>query len=150
VRVLNPQGQPSDEIDIEQQVKIQVEYEQLSSNQDIRPNIILSFFNEEGVCLFESFDWNNRDWAATARYPGLVRATCTIPGNLLAEGRVTVTLLVTSFDPFVRHVTVPEAVAFQAVDRMSGGGVRGRYVGDLAGATRPMFSWSVETKGSIR
>jgi lipopolysaccharide transport system ATP-binding protein len=144
VRVLNPEGKPSDEVDIEQTVRIEVEYEQLSSRPSLKPNVILMFNNDEGVCLFASFDWNNDPWAKTSRHAGLVRSTCTIPGNFLAEGRVTVTVLVTSFEPFVRHITAPDAVAFQAVDRMTGRGVRGEYASDMAGVVRPMFDWSVE------
>jgi lipopolysaccharide transport system ATP-binding protein len=143
VRVLDPDGKPTHEVDIEQVMKVEIEYEQLSGDPGLKPNVILMFYNSEGVCLFDSFDWNNQVWAKTPREPGLVRSTCTIPANFLAEGSITLTVLVTSFAPFVRHVTEPDVVAFQAVDRMTGRGVRGEYASDMAGVVRPMLDWAI-------
>ena len=39
---------------------------------------------------------------------------------------------------------VPDAVAFQVVDRMDGPSARGEYVGRLGGIIRPLLEWDTE------
>ena len=78
--------------------------------------------------------------------PGLVRCTCRIPGNFLAEGRVSVVAGVGSYNPDVVHVMERDAVSFQVVDRSDGDGVRGVYAGVWPGVVRPMLAWDVATE----
>ena len=136
----------ADEVDIRCPVSIEVEYWHLAEDPAVRPSVNLHFHNEDGVCLFINNDFNNRAWWQSPRRRGVVKATCRIPGNLLAEGRVYVTAVVSTYNPTVVHAEEKEAVAFQVVDRSSGAGdgVRGPYVGDWPGAVRPMLVWTIE------
>ena len=60
-----------------------------------------------------------------SRLPGVVRSTCRVPANFLAEGRIVVTVSVATFDPLVNHAVERDAIAFQVVDRSTrGGGAR--------------------------
>ena len=146
VRTAAGPGAVSEEIEIRQPLSIEVEYWHLADDPRIRPSVNLHFYNEDGVCLFINADFNDRAWLQTPRRPGLVKATCHVPGNFLAEGRIYVTAVVSTYNPTVVHAEEKEAVSFQVVDRSSGAGdgVRGPYVGDWPGVVRPMLAWTIE------
>lgn len=146
VRVRTEAGEVTEEVDIRRPIGIEVEYWHLSLDATSRPSVNIHLVNEDGIKLFVSNDFSDRLWALRQRQPGLVRATCWIPGNFLAEGRVFVTAAVSSYNPTVIHALQEEAVAFQVVDRSTGDGVRGTYVGDWPGVVRPMLRWSIETE----
>jgi homopolymeric O-antigen transport system ATP-binding protein len=142
VRVLGPDGTPGHDVDITEPVNIEVVYESAAPGA-LRPYVSLHFFNENGVMLFASNDYNDRRWWAAPRKPGTVRAVCRIPGNFLAEGRVNVSTYIATLDPLVNHATEVDAVSFQVVDRSTGEGTRGPYAGDWPGAVRPYLEWRV-------
>jgi lipopolysaccharide transport system ATP-binding protein len=144
VRVRTETGMVTEEVDIRQKIGIEVEYWHLSSSPDLRPSVNVNVTNEEGIILFVSNDFNNRQWAQRPRQPGVVQAACWIPGNFLAEGRLLVTVGVSSYNPTMVHAAEQDAVAFQVVDRSQGDGARGPYVGNWPGVVRPMLEWGVE------
>jgi lipopolysaccharide transport system ATP-binding protein len=145
VRVRAETGGVLEEADIRQPIGIEVEYWHLSDELTLRPSVNVHVANEDGVCLFVSNDFNNGAWKNSNRSKGVVRATCWIPGNFLAEGRLHVLAAVTTYNPTVVHALEPDAVAFQVADRSTGDGVRGEYVGDWPGVVRPMLRWTVDT-----
>jgi lipopolysaccharide transport system ATP-binding protein len=148
VRIVPREGSPPEEVDIRQPVDVQVEYWNHAEGS-LRPSVNLHFFNDEGVCLFVTNDWNDRGWWARPREPGLVRATCRIPGNFLAEGRVVVTAAVSTYNPTMVHAIERDAVAFNVVDRSEGDAVRGEFAHDWPGVVRPMLEWSVDYAPSL-
>ena len=143
IRVLPIGGGQAEEVEIRQPIDIEVEY-WLGDPGKLRPSVGLNVFNDEGVCLFATHDWNDREAAARSPMAGLIRSTCRVPGNFLAEGRIIVTVSVATFNPFVNHAVERDAVAFQVVDRTEGDGVRGPYTHDWPGVVRPMLEWHVE------
>jgi lipopolysaccharide transport system ATP-binding protein len=143
VRVIPDGGGPAEEIDIRRPIDVEVEY-WTQAPGNLRPSVNLHFYNDEGVCLFINNDWNDREWWNSSRRPGLVRAVCHIPGNFLAEGRVIVTAVVSTYNPTMVHAIEREAVAFVIVDRSEGDGVRGVLVNEFPGVVRPMLDWHVE------
>lgn len=144
VRVRTEAGAAIEEVDIRQPIGIEVEYEYLGDDPDLRPSVNIHLTNEDGVILFVSNDFNNAEWRSRGRSPGLVRATCWVPGNFLAEGRVHVLAAVSTYNPTVVHALESDAVAFHVIDRSAGDGVRGTYVGDWPGVVRPMLPWTVD------
>ena len=90
VRVVNASGETIQEIDIRHPVGIEVEHWNVGADTKVRPATFLRFFNEEGVQLFSTANFHNKDWHELSTQSGIVRSTCWIPGNFLAEGRVTV------------------------------------------------------------
>lgn len=148
VRVRNDLGVVTEEIDIRRSVDIEVEYWHLSTDEALRPSVNLHFTNESGALLFISNDFNNGDWKAAPRAPGVVRATCRIPGNFLAEGRMFVLAAISTYNPTQIHVLERDAVSFQVVDRSTGDGVRGEYANEWPGVIRPWLDWHVEGVGS--
>ncbi|MFA5786442.1 MAG: ABC transporter ATP-binding protein [Actinomycetota bacterium] len=148
IRVRADDGTVREDIDIRYPVSVEVEYWHLARN-GLRPSVNLHFYNEEGVCLFVTNDFNNAGWWERDRELGLVRATCRIPGNFLAEGRVLAMAAISTYNPTHVHALERDAVAFQVVDRSEGDGVRGVYAGDWPGVIRPMLDWDVMFDASV-
>lgn len=144
VRVVREDGTSGEEVDIERPVGIEVQYWQLSDDPSLSPSVGLHFFNEDGVCLFISQDWNERQWRRSPRRRGSVKATCWVPGNYLAEGRVSINVWIVDTSMRKDHAVERDAVSFQVVDRSSGGATRGDFVGDWPGLVRPKLDWTVE------
>lgn len=149
VRVCDAQGRLVEAIDIRHPFQIEVEYWNLQ--EKLRPTILLQFVNEDGVCLFQSNDFNHRGWWQTRREPGLVRCICYLPGNFFSEGFIFVTAGIGTYNPNALHALERDAVAFQIFDHSEGDGARGEYVGGWPGVIRPLLRWDVttETDGSI-
>jgi lipopolysaccharide transport system ATP-binding protein len=148
VRVVPEGGGPAEEIDIRRPIDIEVEY-WTEAPGDLRPSVNLHFYNDEGVCLFINNDWNDREWWTSSRRPGLVRSVCHIPGNFLAEGRVVVTAVVSTYNPTIVHAQERDAIAFVVVDRSEGDGTRGEFANDYPGVVRPLLDWDVEQVSGI-
>jgi lipopolysaccharide transport system ATP-binding protein len=143
VRVVNEAGRVVEEVDVRQRFAVELEYDLLEAPPNLRPFANLHFFDDQGICLFVSQDHVNHQWYGAERSTGTVRATCWIPGDLLNEGRVTVTAAVSSYNPTVVHAREDDAVAFVVVDKNDGGGARGAHPNDLPGAVRPLLEWSI-------
>lgn len=143
IRVVPTDSGPAEEIDIRHPIDIEVEYWGGAPGR-LRPSVGLHFYNDEGVCLFASHDFNDRGAWTRSRDPGVVRSTCRIPGNFLAEGRVVVTVSVATFNPLVNHAVERDAIAFQVVDRSQGDAVRGVYANEWPGVVRPLLEWHVD------
>jgi lipopolysaccharide transport system ATP-binding protein len=143
VRVLDENGAPTPEVDIRRPVLIQVDFWNLRPEQ--QPSVNLHLFNDEGTCLFVTNDFNTDMWKAGPRDKGLVRSTCRIPGNFLAEGVVMVHAAISTYRRVTVHALERDAVTFTIVDRSNGDGARGPYAGPLPGVVRPMLGWELQT-----
>lgn len=141
VRVLDEQGEITEIVDIRKPVFVEIEYWNLQDA--LRPTISMHFINEDGITLFCTNDWSNHEWWNSLRTPGLVRATCRIPGNFFAEGQVFLLVAVCTYNPDVVHLIERDAASFQVVDRSAGDGVRGVHAKQWPGVMRPMLEWSV-------
>jgi lipopolysaccharide transport system ATP-binding protein len=148
VRVLDAAGAVADEVDSRGRFAVEVEYDLLRVQTNVRPFANLHFFNDEGVCLFVSGEHVNPRWSQTERRPGRVRSTCWVPGDFLNEGRVIVTAAVSSLDPTEVHARENDAVAFMVVDKGEGG-ARAGFARDLPGAVRPLLEWSVSAESDV-
>jgi lipopolysaccharide transport system ATP-binding protein len=143
VRVVGEVGETTAEIDIRRPVGIEVEHWNVGVGSGVRPATFLRFFNQEGVQLFSTANFHSPDWEEVSSRSDVVRSTCWIPGNFLAEGRVTVLAGLVSLDPKVVHAREPDAVAFHVFDRSVGDGVRGHFPTDWEGVVRPWLDWIV-------
>jgi len=140
VRVKNKSAKISEDIDIREPVFIEIEYWNLKPGPQRVAG--LHFYNEEGIHLFTSYDLHNLDWRKKILKTGLVKSMCKIPGNLLAEGRIFVSIAVNTY-LFVslEHANVPNAVSFNVFDSFSGDSVRGDFKVPWAGLIRPILEW---------
>ena len=148
VRVVPARGEGrGDEIDIREPIDVEVEYWRAGSG-NLRPAANFLIFNDEGVCLFTSSEFHSEGWRTMPLGPGFVRSTCRIPGNFLAEGRMTLNVNIATYNPNHDHASEADAVAFQVVDRTEGDGVRGEHIYEWPGVLRPMLDWTVEWRPS--
>jgi lipopolysaccharide transport system ATP-binding protein len=144
VRVRDGQGEVSDTVDIRQPVTIEIEYEVLRPGKRLSPGILCK--NEEGLCIFSSADISreavyNQDPNATGRF----WSSCTVPGNILAEGALTVSVSIYAMlDGVQSHAHEHDAVRFLVVDSIEGDSARGVYAGQVAGVIRPLLPWTTK------
>jgi lipopolysaccharide transport system ATP-binding protein len=142
IRILDPDCNVVSETDIRQPTLVEVEYWNMSDEADFRPVCVIHFHNGEGISLFQTHDATGPNWQMFPRGRGLVRLRCRIPGNFLAEGRVLVSVDLSTPSPFQVHAQVEDAAAFHVTDRSSqGDGARGPWSGSFEGAVRPLLEW---------
>jgi lipopolysaccharide transport system ATP-binding protein len=143
VRVLDASGQVSEEIEIRSEFHVEVEYLVNAHSHAAGPTgAMVTFKNMEGTRLFAS---TNQAWLEDQdpELRGkLVKATCHVPGNLLAEGQLAVNVLLASRRSSKVHWIEQDAVAFHIVDRSQGDGARGYFTNDWPGVVRPKLEWS--------
>ena len=140
VKVKNALGKVSGDIDIKETVFIEIEYWNLKPGSQRVAG--LHFWNEEGIHLFTSYDLHNTDWRKRNLGTGLVKSICKIPGNFLAEGRISVSLLISTHLPLpMGHINVRDIVSFNIFDPFSGDSVKGDYDTAWPGVVRPMLEW---------
>lgn len=141
-RVRRSDGSVSSAIDIRKPVSIEMEYEVLQSDKVIVPSIQLN--NEQGACIFVSHDWNS-GWRNMGRDAGVYKSSVIVPGNLLSEGTVFVTIGAATHQPHEIHFNERDAVTFNVIDSPDGDAARGDFAGPMPGSVRPILEWKTET-----
>jgi lipopolysaccharide transport system ATP-binding protein len=141
VQVVDERGKKIESVEIRQPFRVEVQYWNLQKK--LRPTVLLQFFNEDGICLFQTNDFNNGNWWQSDREPGLISCICELPGNFFSEGRLYLTVGIGTYNPNALHTLERDAIAFDIFDQSEGDGVRGEYVGGWPGVLRPMFKWKV-------
>ena len=117
---------------------VEVEFWNAREGAVLVPN--LHFIHETGVHLFATA--TNHDAASRPLPAGLIRATCQIPGNLLAAAQISVGVNISTIAPqHVIHVAEPDAAWFRVIDT---GGVRGNSMHGWPGVIRPALAWTME------
>jgi lipopolysaccharide transport system ATP-binding protein len=142
VRAFSAGQQSGDALSIEHPIIIELTYVNLSSNSALPA---FQLINEDGQILFASVANHARNVDTENARERI--ATCTIPGNFLAEGRFSVLAAICSYNPNHIHVYEPDAVGFQVVDQTEGDGVRGQVATAWPGLLRPMLDWEVTRAG---
>ena len=142
VRVVPGGGGSADEIDIRQPIDIEVEYWTApGGTASLGQSPLLQRRRRLPV---RQQRLERPRLVDLERRAGLVKTVCHIPGNFLAEGRVIVTAVVSTYNPTMVHAIERDAVAFVVVDRSDGDGVRGVFANEWPGVVRPMLGWDVE------
>lgn len=139
IKVVDPNGDEAEGFDIRHRIGLVMEYDVLEDGHVLMPYFRLS--NEEGVIIFSTID-QNFEWHEKPRKKGRYTSIAWIPGNLMSEGMVYVLGAMRTNHRKYRPFQVAEAVAFNVVDKMEEGSVRGEWVGRLSGAVRPKLDWN--------
>jgi lipopolysaccharide transport system ATP-binding protein len=140
VRVRSERGEVVDTIDIRESVGIELEYEVLAPGYIFFPHFMLR--NQDGIELFVAVDVDP-EWRGQRRPSGRYVSTGWIPGNLLAEGMVSVLAVVMSLKPEVPHAFFVDAVAFRVLDDLTATNTaRGDYAKAMPGLVRPLLRWT--------
>jgi len=100
----------------------------------------LNLFNEQNVHILSSHDiqlGKSRKKFKKGSYVTVAR----IPPNLLAEGLVSLSVAIMSYDPYIVHFHEKEVLIFSVIDNMDGNSARGVYGGHFPGVVRPIIEW---------
>jgi lipopolysaccharide transport system ATP-binding protein len=144
VRLRDENGRITGMVDIRRPVDVEMEYEVLKPGHALTPYVTID--NEDGVTVFKSYDTDMK-WRGAPRSPGRYVSTARIPGNLLSEGTMFVTVGLFA-KPGLRQFYEEDVVAFQVVDSMDGDSARGEVTWHIDGVVRPLLSWVTEYRGS--
>ena len=103
-------------------------------------------WDHEGIHLFTAVDMDPT-WRGKERPAGRYVCRAEIPGNMLAEGTMSVNTSLWEWTPRQRkEFNEWEVVAFQVVDNLDGDSARGDFLGDIRGSMRPRLDWSTDFK----
>lgn len=144
VRVIDETLNTVSSVDIRHPVGVEMTYELLLDDTELSPNFQL--YDDRGTCIFVTLD-QEPDWQQKRRKRGVYVSRSWIPGNLLAEGSIFVTVVIATLEPLNVHLVENETVTFQVVDQIAGDSARGRYVGVMPGIVRPILKWETEFIG---
>jgi len=138
IRVRTENGRVAETADIRYPVGIEIEYEVRQSGHELL--VVYHVMNEEGIEAFLTMD-NDSTWRKKLRPVGQYVSIAWIPGNLLSEGMYFIGASIRTMQPEIRRFRVDDAVGFQVVDNMDGGGARVDYIGSVPGVVRPLLKW---------
>jgi hypothetical protein len=139
-------GQISNEVDIDKEISIEVEFLNLSAGlRKICTNIYL--VDALGTVVLSTGNTPAANslpekWFDQPHPEGVFRARCTLPANFLNEGRYYVNVYVVTLGPLNVEVEALQAIAFTVFDtgvmREPGGG------SDWAGVIRVRLPWETD------
>ena len=148
VRVRSERGEVTEVVGIKEPIRIEVEYDILQPGKRLSPVIICN--NDQGICVFSSAAVSEQFLENQGmHYTGRCLSTCLIPGNLLAEGTLVISVSInTILDGNFPHAFERDVVRFQVVDSFDGDSARGLYGGPVLGVVRPLLTWTSELLGN--
>jgi lipopolysaccharide transport system ATP-binding protein len=141
VRVRTADSVPAETVDIRHPVAMQMEYDVLEPGHVLLPNF--QFYNDSGIHMFASHDLDPA-WRQRRRPRGRYVSTVWVPGNLLSEGVVTVSVGLETVAPMLFQFYVHDAVTFRVIDTLDGDSARGDYLGKINGVVRPRLEWTTD------
>jgi lipopolysaccharide transport system ATP-binding protein len=143
IRAVDEDHKSSDPFDIRNRIGIEIEFELLKG--DVWFTSGFNVTNADGQMLFNVTESPDPDWDTGRRSAGHYKTTAWIPGNFLAEGLHFVNFAFSGFEHRpVKKAIAPSVIAFNVVDHLQGGSVRGTYAGSFPGLVRPMLDWDSE------
>ncbi len=137
-RVLQSEGHVACVVDMREQFQIEIEYEIRNPVSHLR--VCVRVAAADGTVVFTSSDDRSPQWDGRPREPGKYVSRCSVPGNLLNEGRYTLTL--SADTPFVKTFFFEENAITLDVERTRDAGTR--YPERWPGLVCPELKWDVE------
>jgi lipopolysaccharide transport system ATP-binding protein len=143
VAVVDGGGETVESTDVRDPVGIRFEFDVLAFGAPIVPQIMVT--NEQGLHCFNAFDTNPRWHEPTP--PGRHTVTAWLPGNLLNEGLMSVTVFLSTLTSgrTIQHVLERDIVSFHVTDPVEGDSSKGTWAGQWGGAVRPLLLWTPES-----
>jgi hypothetical protein len=147
VRAVGADGRVRAEFSVTEPIDVAVEMWVLQGDYPL--SVSLYFYDEAGVLVFMTGDFQDPHWQNMPRPQGIHRSTCHIPPHLLNEGTLSV-LVGVSTDPHTLHALERDAITIRLLDNLSPGGARGAYTRDWpGGVVRPLFRWTFAFEAPI-
>lgn len=119
-----------------QQVNVSIDYLNKRDGSSLGCTIML--YNLEGECVLSSISNQDRNWHGRSMPQGIYNTMCTIPGDLLADGSYTVTIMLWG-DGYSWGVRAEEVVSFGVHEDENS--ARGDFSGKMLGMIRPRLKW---------
>lgn len=144
VRIVSA-GQVKNEVDIDKEVSVEVEFWNLMPDSHLFTNIFL--LDGMGGIVLESANTPGANrlpehWFGRPHPAGLFRTSCTFPSNFLNEGVYHITVQVASFHPPIAEVKVSEVLTFSVLD--TGSMRTPGFGGKWNGVVRVPLDWYTE------
>ena len=139
VRVRDEAGNTVNAMDIRQSFGIEMVFEVLEGGHILTPAVELH--NEAGTCVFLTSDLDPVS-RSKPRSRGTVTAVAWIPGNLLADGLLLVSVWLDTIRPLRSHFCQRDAVAVHVFDSFASDSARGDWDGPIPGIVRPLLKWT--------
>lgn len=141
VRARNEEGEVSEAFDIRYPIRLEMEFDLHEAGHVLLPHFVV--LNDRGQCAFVSVD-QDPEWRRRSRPVGKYISTAWIPGNLLSEGMIYVSVYCITLNPDKSVFSAKSAIAFNVFDSFDGTSARGDYAKDMAGVVRPLLKWTTE------
>ncbi len=142
-RILQSEGLVACVVDIREQFQIEIEYEIRNTVSHLR--VCVRVAAADGTVVFTSSDDRSPQWDGCPREPGKYVSRCSVPGNLLNEGRYTLTF--SADTPFVKTFFFEENAITLDVERARDAGTR--YPERWPGLVCPELKWDVDLLGAL-
>jgi lipopolysaccharide transport system ATP-binding protein len=147
VRTRTDDGELAGVFNITKGLSIEMEYEVLKSGYVLIPNF--NIYNDNGIWVFTTMDLDPK-WRGRPRPRGTYVSVTRIPGNLLAEGTLSVEPAMMTPEPLIGHFRERDTITFQVVDSHNGDSARGDFNGNMEGVVRPLLEWTTQFTPSER
>jgi lipopolysaccharide transport system ATP-binding protein len=140
VRIVDSGGKTLESVDVRTVVGVEMTFDVLGEGPPVRPQFMLT--NEQGGHGFNAVDTRN-SWREVPRR-GRHVVTGWIPGNLLNEGLMTITVFLSTWTSgkTLQHVLERDVVSFHVIDPVEGDSAKGDFTGQWGGAVRPLLDWT--------
>ncbi|WP_411895323.1 ABC transporter ATP-binding protein [Winogradskyella sp. A2] len=143
ISVTNSKNELNFDFDVTEEIRVNIEY--LNTNRDNKNTAIIHIIDEKDVILFASNEFDNPDWKKIHNNDNsIIKTTCRVPGNFLAEGRYKVLVAIGSYNPHMLHVKLNNALTFMVIDKPQFEKDRINVGGKWPGLIRPMLQWDIE------
>ena len=136
MRVVSGDQEVTGQVDIRHPFSVEIEYTILKSLPSFR--VALQFVTSEGTIAFHTSDSSDPSCPMTKRSPGRHTTKCLVPGNLLNEGRYSLTLGVDI--PHQKVLALEEAALGFIVEQT--GGASARFREKWPGVVCPQLEWN--------
>ena len=148
VNVLENGDQASQEINIESEISILIEYSILREDDKLFPYPNIHVYNAAGICVFVSSPTIPQNFKK-----GLYQSTCTIPANFLNQGSYFIGVAISSFGKgVIVHLFEQNAISINIRDNIYDVPTRLQvngtvaYSGEIPGTIRPLLNWKTKLK----
>jgi lipopolysaccharide transport system ATP-binding protein len=138
VRVCDDAGNSLDAVYTDALFNFEIEFKVKKPDSVIGLTVIL--YDEESNVILSSINTLENNWYDKPMPHGIYRSRCRVPGNLLNNGWLNLTINVFTKN-FADAVTTHNILRIEVLDSPA---IRGNYSGEYGGSLRPLLDWRTE------
>jgi len=142
IRLKNSKKENIQSIEIRESFGVEIVYR--INNLQKQPVAVVHFINAQWIHLFSTHDFYYKQ-STINQSSYEVCETCWLPGKLFNQGRIYINLEISSLSPKKNHLTLKDAVSFEAIDQRGLEEIKGPFGNQWPGLIKPEFKWDVKT-----